>query len=72
MYAIRSYYALIEAFCDVAHVTPATETVVIPAEAAVEDAACRRDKSLLVVEDNAINMTVMRGVLGKLGYTQIV
>ena len=33
--------------------------------------AWQREKRLLVVEDNAINMTVVRGVLTKLGYTQI-
>ncbi len=34
-------------------------------------AAERRDTRLLVVEDNPINMVVMRGILGKLGYHSI-
>ena len=33
--------------------------------------AGRRTARLLVVEDNPINMTVMRGILGKLGYGRI-
>lgn len=31
----------------------------------------RRSRRLLVVEDNAVNLMVMRSVLGKLGFTQI-
>ena len=31
----------------------------------------RSDARLLVVEDNAVNMMVMQGVLGRLGYRQI-
>lgn len=57
-----------EAFGEVA---PAPEKMASPAGASGADAGWQRDKRLLVVEDNAINMTVMRGVLGKLGYTQI-
>ena len=59
--------ALLEAFGEAAPVPVRTA----PASRWGSDAAWKREKRLLVVEDNAINMTVVRGVLSKLGYTQI-
>ena len=51
---------------------PSKPAVVAPkAGGSASDAAWKREKRLLVVEDNAINMMVVRGVLTKLGYTQL-
>lgn len=51
--------------------SPATESArpIVTGHSLAE--ARKRNARLLVVEDNAINMMVMQGVLGKLGYSRI-